>query len=65
MTQHPAITLLKANKDAEAVAYLKALNDPRYLGAIALLEKGWTLFAVWILEDLPEHVVARAPEVVA
>lgn len=58
---HPALALIKAGLIPEAIAYLKAINDPRLLGATALLEKGWTLFAVWILEDLPPHVVARAP----
>lgn len=62
---HPALALIKADRIPEAIAYLKRLDDPCLLGATALLEKGWTLFAVWILEDLPPHVVERAPEVVA
>jgi hypothetical protein len=62
---HPAVTIIHSGDTPRAIAYLRSLNDPRVLGAIAMLENGYPDYARYILEDLPAHVVARAPEVAA
>lgn len=61
---HPAIAIIKSGDTTKAIEYLKRLDDPRTIGAVAMLENGFKDYATWILEDLPPHVVSRAPEVV-